>query len=139
MRKMIAILVLACSFAAPAHAGFGPFIEDLVVEDLGQGLTSVSGSLVGIRFTNDDTQQLGCSVIGNAGGSQRVACLARDINDINHFCFSFDPALIEAAKLMSPYSFVNFIYDETAQCLFLSVSVRSYHIPDSTTEKSKIK
>ena len=139
MRKMIVLVMVAFGFVAPAQAGFGPFIEDLVVEDLGGGLTHVRGSLVGIRFTADETQQLGCSFAAGAGGVPRVACLGRDLNENNHFCFSFDPALIEVAKSISPYSFVSFVYDQTGQCTSISLSVRSHHIPDSTTEKSKIK
>ena len=139
MKKMIALVIVTFSFAAPAQAGFGPFIEDLLVEDLGGGLTNVSGSLVGIRFTADQTQQLGCRIAAGAGGAPSVACLGRDINENLYVCFSFDPVLIEAAKSISPYSFVSFAYDESAQCVNILVSVRSHHIPDSTTEKSKIK
>lgn len=139
MRKTIALLIVTFSIAAPAQAGFGPFIEDLLVTDLGGGLTQVSGSLVGIRFTDDDTQQIGCRIAGGAGGAPSVACVGRDLNEDLFFCFSFDPALIATAQSISPYSFVNFVYDESAQCLSILVSVRSHHIPDSNTEKSKSK
>jgi hypothetical protein len=139
MKKIIAGMVLTMIIATAAQAGFGPFIEDVLIEDLGGGLTAVSGSLVGVRFTKDDTQQIGCRVAGNAGGSASVACAARDINEDEYFCFSFDPALIEAAKSISPYSFVLFVYDESGECTNLLVSVRSHHIPDKFTEKSKSK
>jgi hypothetical protein len=139
MKKLIAVLVSTILIAATAQAGFGPFIEDVVIEDLGGGLTAISGSLVGVRFTEDDAQQIGCRVAGNKGGSPSVACAARDINEITHICFSFDPALIEAGKSISPYSFVRFTFDETSECVSLLVSVRSHHIPDADTEKSKSK
>ena len=137
MKKLIAGLVSAILFAATAQAGFGPFIEDVLVTDLGGGLTQVRGSLVGVRFTDDDVQQIGCRIAGNRFGTPSVACHARDINENIHFCFSSDPALIEAAKSISPYSFVNYVFDETAECIFLLVSVRSHHIPDKETEKGK--
>ena len=137
MKKLITVLVLAILFAATAQAGFGPFIEDVLVEDVGGGITAVSGSLVGVRFTEDDTQQIGCRVAGGAGGSPSVACAGRDINEDTYFCFSFDPTLIEAAKSISPYSYLYFEYDEFSECTFLLVSVRSHHIPDKNTEKSK--
>ena len=139
MKKLIAVLVSAILFAATAQAGFGPFIEDVLIEDLGGGLTAVSGSLVGVRFTEDDTQQIGCRIAGGAGGSPSVACAAIDINEDTHICFSLDPVLIEAAKSISPYSFLFFVYDESNECTFLLVSVRSHHIPDKFTEKSKSK
>jgi hypothetical protein len=139
MRKLIAVLVSAILFAASAQAGLGPIIEDVAIEDLGGGLTLISGSLVGVRFTEDDEQQIGCRVAGNTGGSPSVACAARDINENTYICFSFDPALIEAGKSISPYSFVRFIFDENSECISLLVSVRSHHIPDADTEKSKSK
>jgi hypothetical protein len=139
LKKIIAGLVSAILFAATAQAGFGPFIDDVVIEDLGGGLTAISGSLVGVRFTEDDAQQIGCRVRGDSGGVPSVACAARDINENTYGCFSFDPALIEAGKSISPYSFVRFVYDENSECISLLVSVRSHHIPDSNTEKSKSK
>ena len=48
-QEIIAGLVSAILFAATAQAGFGPFIEDVLVTDLGEGLTRVEGSLVGVR------------------------------------------------------------------------------------------
>jgi hypothetical protein len=136
MKKLITVLVSAILFAATAQAGFGPFIEDVLIEDLAGGLTAVSGSLIGVRFTDDDAQQIGCRIAGGTGGSPNVACAARDINEDTYICFSFDPALIEAAKSISPYSFVLFVYDESGECTNLLVSVRSHHIPDKHTEKS---
>jgi hypothetical protein len=139
MKKIIAGMVLTMIFAAAAQAGFGPFIEDVLVEDVGEGITAVSGSLVGVRFTEDDKQQIGCRVAAGAGGTPSVACLGRDLNEDNHFCFSFDPALIKVAHSISPYSFVYFEYDESSQCTFILASTRSHHIPDKFTEKSKSK
>jgi len=111
----------------------------VLIEDLGGGVTAVSGSLVGVRFADDDVQQIGCRIAGGAGGSPSVACAALDINEDFYLCFSFDPVLIEAAKSISPYSYVYYEYDESSQCTFLLVSVRSHHIPDADTEKSKSK
>ena len=131
MKKLIAGLVSAILFAATAQAGMGPNIGDVEVTDLGGGVTRVRGSLTGVRFTDDDVQQIGCSIAADRFGTPMVACFARDINANNHRCFSFDPALIEAAKSISPYSFVRFVFDETAECVFLFVSTRSFHIPDA--------
>ena len=139
MKKLIAGLVSAILFAATAQAGQGPTIGDVEVTDLGGGVTRVTGTLTGVRFTDDDVQQIGCRIAGNRFGTPSVACHARDINENIHFCFSSDPALIEAAKSISPYSFVNYVFDEAAECIFLLVSVRSHHIPDADTEKSKSK
>jgi len=139
MKKLITVLVSAILFASTAQAGFGPFIEDVTVTDIGGGFTMVEGSLVGVRFTKDDTQQIGCRVRGDKGGAPNVRCAAIDINENVYFCFSFDAALIEAAKSISPYSYVNFIYDGTGECYSLLASTRSHHIPDKFTEKSKSK
>jgi hypothetical protein len=139
MKKIIAGLVSAILFAATAQAGIGPIIEDVLIEDLGGGLTAVSGSLIGVRFTDDDAQQIGCRIAGGTGGPPSVACAARDINEDSYICFSFDPALIEAAKSISPYSFLYFEYDEFGECTYLLASIRSHHIPDADTAKSKSK
>ena len=139
MKKIIAGLVSAILFAATAQAGFGPFIEDVLVTDLGAGLTSVEGSLVGVRFTKDKVQQIGCRMGGTRFGAALAVCAARDIDENTYFCFSFDPAVIEAAKSISPYSYVRFEFDGSGECEFLLVSVRSHHIPDKFTEKSKSK
>jgi len=44
MKSIIAGMVLTMIIATAAQAGFGPFIEDVLVEDLGGGITAVSGS-----------------------------------------------------------------------------------------------
>jgi hypothetical protein len=139
MKKIIVGLVSAILFAATAEAGQGPTIGDVGVTDLGGGVTRVTGTLIGVRFTDDDVQQIGCRIASDRGATPFVSCFARDISANNHSCFSFDPTLIEAAKSISPYSFVRFIFDETAECVFLGVSVRSQHIPDKDTEKGKSK
>jgi hypothetical protein len=139
MKKVIATLILTILFTATVQAGLGPFIDDLLVTDLGEGLTRVEGSLVGVRFADDDVQQIGCRVAGNRGGDPSVTCAAIDLNEDLYLCFSFDPALIEAAISISPYSYVRFVYDETAECESILVSVRSHHIPDADSEKSKTK
>ena len=139
MKKIITGLVSAILYAATAQAGLGPSIQGVVIEDLGDSLTLVSGSLVGVRFTEDDVQQIGCRVRGDIGGFPSVACFARDINENVYGCVSFDPALIEAGKSISPYSFVRFEFNQEFVCTSLLVSVRSHHIPDSNAEKSKVK
>ena len=63
-----------------AQAGISPIIEKVIVDDLGGGLTEVSGSLVGVRFTDDDVQQIGCRVRGSKGAPPSVACVGVDIN-----------------------------------------------------------
>ena len=140
MKKALMGLVLSLGVAVSAQAGFGPFIVDVIFEDNGDGSTTVEGSLVGVRFTEVVTQQIGCRVAAVAGGPASVACVARDLNEVLHGCFSFDPALIEAAKSISPYSYVNYRYDNvTNECQYLLVSVRSHHIPDKFSEKGKEK
>ena len=110
MKKIMVLLVSAVLFAATAQAGIGPIIGDVLVEDVGGGLTAVSGSLVGVRFTEDDTQQIGCRVAAGAGGTANVRCAAIDVDENFHSCFSFDPALVETAKTISPYSFLFFVW-----------------------------
>ena len=136
MKKLIAGLVLTILMTAAVQAGRGPTIGDVAVTDLGGGFTEVAGSLVGVRFTKDDVQQIGCGITADSGGAPIVVCNARDINEANYFCFSFDAALIEAATSISPYSFIRFVYDGMAECTFLMVAVRSHHIPDRGTENS---
>jgi len=140
MKKIIMGLVLTILFTAAAQAGQGPTIGDVDIDKSVEGLTEVSGTLVGVRFTKDDTQQIGCAVVAGAGGFLRVNCFARDINEDGYGCWSFDPVLIEAAKSISPYSYVVFKYDDaTAECTRLAASIRSHHIPDKDTGKSKKK
>ena len=136
MKKLIAGLILAILITATAQAGRGPIIDDLAVTDLGDGLIEVSGSLVGVRFTKDDVQFIGCGITADSGGVPIVVCNARDINEANYFCFSFDAALIEALKSISPFSFVRFRFNEIAECTSLLVTVRSFLIPDIRTENS---
>jgi hypothetical protein len=136
MKKLIAGLVLTILMTAAAQAGMGPIIADVAVTDLGGGLTQVSGQMISVRFTKDDVQTIGCSVRADIGGVARVSCAATDIDGNRHVCFSIDPSMIDAAKSISPYSFIRFIYDQTAECTSLLVAVRSHHIPDIRTENS---
>ena len=136
MKKLIAGLILAILITATAQAGMGPIIRDVIITDLGGGFTEVNGSLVGVRFTKDDVQQIGCRIGADSGGVPILVCTARDINEATYFCFSFDAALIEAAKSISPFSFVRFSFNETSECDSILVSVRSFQIPDIKTENS---
>jgi hypothetical protein len=136
MKKLIAGLVLTILMTAAVQAGIELIIGDVAVTDLGGGITEVAGGLVGVRFTKDDVQQIGCGITADSGGAPIVVCNARDINEANYFCFSFDAALIEAVKSISPFSFVRFRFNETAECTSLLVAVRSHHIPDIRTENS---
>ncbi len=139
MKKLIAGLVLTILMTAAVQAGIELIIGDVAVTDLGGGLTQVAGSMTGVRFTKDDVQTIGCRVRADIGGVAQVACAATDIDENGHLCFSFDPSMIDAAKSISPYSFIRFVYDQTAECTSLLVAVRSHHIPDKDTEKSKSK
>ena len=136
MKKLIAGLVLTILMTAAVQAGLGPIIGDVAVTDPGGGLTQVSGQMISVRFTKDDVQTIGCGITADSGGVPIVVCNARDINEANYFCFSFDAALIDAAKSISPYSFIRFRFNETAECTSLLVAVRSHHIPDIKTEHS---
>ena len=118
MKKQIAVLVAAILFAATAQAGQGPIIGDVAVTDLGGGITRVTGSMTGVRFTDDDLQQIGCSISSDRFATPFLRCFARDINANNHFCFSWDPALIEAAKSISPYSLLG-IHPMISTCSFM--------------------
>jgi hypothetical protein len=140
MKKLIAGLVSAILFTATAQAGLGLSSAGVAVTDLGEGFTLVEGTMSSVRFTDDDVQLIGCRVRGNRGAPASVVCRARDINNVLYLCFSFDPALIEAGKSISPYSYVRFVRDdETAECDSLLVSTRSFHIPDKDMEKGKSK
>jgi len=143
MKKIIVGLVSAILFAATAQAGQGPTIGDVLVATnatdprLPEGFTRVTGSMTGVRFTDDDVQQIGCRIASDRGAIPFLACFARDINANDYGCFSFDPALIDAAKAISPYSFIRFVFDGTGECVFLGPSTRSIHIPDKDTVKGK--
>ena len=138
MKKTLVGIFLTLGIALAVHAGTGPIVEGIVVTDNPDGSRTVEGSLVGVRFTDDDTQHIGCSVSSNTGAASRVICAARDLNEEIHFCFSFDPAMVETAKMMSPYSFITYTYDpDLPECLNLLASVRSFHIPDKDTGKTK--
>lgn len=136
MKKLIAGLVLTILMTAAAQAGLRPIIGDVAVTDLGGGLIQVGGSMTGVRFTKDDVQTIGCRVRADIGGFFNVRCAATDIDGNGHVCFSFDASMIDVAKSISPYSFIRFIYDQTAECNSLTVAVRSHHIPDIRTENS---
>ena len=136
MKKLIAGLVLTILMTAAVQAGLGPIIGDVAVTDLGGGLIQVGGTMTGVRFTKDDVQTIGCRVRADIGGFANVRCAATDIDGNGHVCFSFDASMIDAAKSISPYSFIRFVYDQTAECTSLLVAVRSHHIPDIRTENS---
>lgn len=136
MKKLIAGLVLTILMTAAVQAGMGPIIGGVAVTDLGGGLIRVQGTMTGVRFTKDNVQTIGCRVRADIGGFFNVRCAARDIDGNGHVCFSFDASMIDVAKSISPYSFIRFIYDQTAECNSLTVAVRSHHIPDIRTENS---
>ncbi len=139
MKKLIVGLLITMAFSTAAQAGQSAAPLGVEVEDLGGGITRVQGVMSAVRFTDDDVQQIGCSVAVFQGGVPRVQCIARDIDENLYICRSFDPALIEAAKAISPYSFILFDFDGSATCTTLLTATRSQHIPDSSSEKGKTK
>ena len=139
MKRLIAGFVMTLAFGAAAQAGQSLLPGGVIVTDLGGGETRVEGNMAAVRFTEDDVQQIGCRVAAVPGGAASVVCAAVDIDEILYLCFSADPALVATAQSISPYSYINFQYNESAECTFLLVSVRSHHIPDADTEKAKTK
>lgn len=139
MKRLIAGLVMTLAFGAAAQAGQSLLPGGVVVTDLGAGQTLVEGNMVAVRSTEDDVQQIGCRVAAVPGGAASVICAAVDIDENAYFCFSADPALVATAQSMSPYSYIRYQYNESAECTSLLVSVRSHHSPDAATEKAKTK
>ncbi len=153
MKKLIAGLILAILITGTAQAGKAPVIEDVEVTfnittgprgDL--SLTRVEGTMAAVRFTEDDVQEIGCRIAATRFEAASVVCLARDINAVLYGCISFDPAIIEAAKSISSYSYIRFEFGRVElgnppsdQCEYLLVATRSSHIPDADTAKSKAK
>ena len=141
MKKLIAGITFTIIFATTAHAGVGNQLDSVVVAvDQGDGTTVVEGNMTAVRFSEDDVQSIGCSVRNHPSGSPLVVCNANDVNSNNYFCFSFDSAIADALQSVSPYSWLQYQYDNvTNECIRLVVSVRSHHIPSAATEKSKDK
>jgi hypothetical protein len=139
MKRLIAGFVMTIAFAAAAQAGQSLLPGGVIVTDLGAGLTAVGGNMVAVRSTDDDVQNIGCRVRAVPGADASVVCAARDIDENVHLCFSFDPALVATAQSISPYSYISYQYNESAECTDLLITARSNHLPDALTEKSKVK
>ena len=141
MKKLIAGITFTIIFATTAHAGIGNQLDSVVVAvDQGDGTTVVEGNMTAVRFSEDDVQSIGCSVRNHPSGSPLVVCNANDLDSNSYFCFSFDSAIADALQSVSPYSWLQYQYDNvTNERIRLVVSVRSHHIPSAATEKSKDK
>ncbi|WP_242107387.1 hypothetical protein [Luteimonas aquatica] len=117
-RCLVALSIFA--LAATANAGQVKPSQQVVIEG-----GAASGSLGAARASADRLQSIGClSDIGNAMADVWANCYATDAKGQYVYCWTDDPRMVSIVQSITPYSFVNFSWDEsTRRCS--SVRVRN--------------
>jgi hypothetical protein len=89
------------------------------------------GSLSSARFSDDNTQYIGCAIRVTSGTSPAQAvCFARDEQGDYLSCSSTDYDHRQAMYGISDYSWINFsVAADGRTCSWIEVNTKSTHIP----------
>ena len=82
------------------------------------------GSMVGARYSADNTQYIGCSTNGQGSlSSPHIRCFARDRAGNNAFCISQDLRFVPQIQAMTESSYISFSANRSnALCDSLRIS-----------------
>ena len=88
------------------------------------------GSMVGARYSADNTQYIGCFTNGQGSqSSPSIRCFARDRVGDTAFCISLDLRFVPQVQAMTDSSYISFVANRSnALCDSLRISNYSYQL-----------
>jgi len=88
------------------------------------------GSMVGARYSADNSQYIGCFTTGQGSqSSPHIRCFARDSAGNTAFCISLDLRFVPQVQAMTDSSYISFVANRSnALCDSLRISNYSYQL-----------
>jgi hypothetical protein len=120
----IAALSLATTVASAGLVQPAPVTIDLAAR-------VASGDMRSARISPNKFAYIGCGVRYFAAGGSYMFCQAGLTQDATQqiTCFSDSPALLEAVKSISDYSYIVFRWDVNGNCTSIGNSTQSFYAP----------
>ncbi len=96
---------------APTWAGNTSTVG--VYVETNQDWATASGSMVGARYSSDDTQFIACSITGRPDFPATLRCDASNSAGKRAFCLSLDPRHVRQLEGMTDTSYIYFLANRT--------------------------
>ena len=145
--KTLKAIFVAISFLISITAFAGERLDYPITVDLENGV--VSGSMWGVRSSDDDVQMIGCGrVINDDEGWNFGYCQAFDTDGVFVGCAFFDEKYFNLISSINAYSYIQFEFDGVelpgwgegwSSCTALTITAKSSYLPFTPTEKEKSK
>ncbi|HJY81424.1 MAG TPA: hypothetical protein VKK81_10110 [Candidatus Binatia bacterium] len=88
-----------------------------------QAYSWAKGSMVGARYSADNTQYIGCFIKGSPDSSPYIRCFASDRAGNTAFCLSLDLRFVTQVQAMTDSSYISFVANRSnALCDSLRIS-----------------
>lgn len=130
-KPLIAVAMLGLGSSA-ALAGL---VQDqpVTVTLNADGSGSAAGNMATARFSKNDVEFIGCGVRridDGAGGLTAFAfCQAADAANVQGFCTTENPGLIQSIGDIDDFSFITFSWNAAGECRSIGTSTQSFYIP----------
>ena len=127
LKKILGLATLGMALltnTAPSWAGAQYPVEVAIIYD---DSTYAMGSMVGARYSTDNTQYIGCFTNGQGSlSSPSIRCFARDRVGNTAFCISLDLRFVPQIQAMTDSSYISFVANRSnALCDSLRISNNS--------------
>lgn len=96
-----------------------------------------TGDMYTARNSVNAFEFIGCGVRYNSAGLTSAFCQAGlgEADSQKITCFTTNPALVEALRAISAFSFITFSWDADGNCTRIGVSTQSFYLPDFKAKK----
>jgi hypothetical protein len=109
--------------------------------DIDEDNMFAQGDMWTARTADNDVEYIGCGIRvldDGAGGTLLFGfCQAGDADDVEIFCSTFNPDLLDALKAISDFSFITFSWDGAGVCKSVGFSTQSFYLPNFKIQKGK--
>jgi len=125
LKKMLSLAALGMSLfttTVPTWAGFVSTPEVYIGVN-GNGLSYARGSMVGARYSADNTQRIACRITFDSSiPNLYMECFAADSGGKLLSCSSAAPEYLEAVQAMTDSSYIYFEVGRYGQCRGVSIT-----------------
>ena len=134
-KRLIGIATLALISSLAIAGKVQPVSVIVQIEPDGSGYAE--GDMVTARTSENEFELIGCGIKGFAienpfpfSDALTVGfCQARNSDNVNVFCITESPILVEVLKATGDYSYIYFEFDEYGSCTRIDFSTQSIYLP----------
>jgi hypothetical protein len=121
-------LVVAFGLLGSSTIASAGMKADTATVQIGSGYAL--GQIGAARASGDSSQYIGCDTVAYPGYSY-VSCYAMDASFKRLNCTSTDPKVMASVASMTPFSYIQFNADSSANCSLVYISNSSYWRPQT--------